>query len=127
MKLAQFGADGGDSKGREEYRGWELFRAESRTLGDKFDVAIELGHATPFPVTGIVLVCARAMAQRTVEGVVRGAEHDAYVPSPYDQITGMGMVDEEKGIDAAIQVQRISVRVCETGLRIDDMHQVRTV
>ena len=67
------------------------------------------------------------MAESTKEGVVHGAEYDADVSAPDDQISGLRMSDREKRRDSLVEVFGVCVRVWETGALVNGVDQMRTI
>ncbi len=104
-----------------------LFETEFCQRRSCFDVAVELGGSTQFPVPGVVFVRVRTMAQRAEEGAVLRAEHDADVPTPDDQVTRLRMLDLTELIDSTIQVRGIRVRIRKSRPLINGVNEVRAV
>jgi hypothetical protein len=79
------------------------------------------------PVGGRVGVYADAGAQGTEEGVLRGVDDDADVSGPGDQVAGLGVHDEVKFRNAAVEIGRADVGVRKAGTLINGVYKMRAI
>ena len=92
-----------------------------------FDVAIEAGFSAGGPVGALVVIDPGPCAHEAEEDVPRGADDNAGVAVPHDQIAGLRVTDALKALDSVVQIVGARVFIGEAGAFVDRVNQMRAV
>src|SRR5437868_8275283 len=79
------------------------------------------------PVRGVITLNSLSCPQRTVEGVLRGVDHDSDVTFPGDNVPGLRISNPFESVKACVQHRRRRVGVIETRSLVNGVHQVGAI
>jgi hypothetical protein len=80
--------------------------------------------AATLPVRGVIFLDQKSRAKCAVEGVLAGIDNDSRMSEPDYQISGLRLSDPTKLIGTDIEVAGGHVRVWESCLLVNCVHQV---
>ena len=95
--------------------------------GRILEVAIEAWPPASSPVRRCPIIDSGAGAQEAEEDVAGGLDHNAYVPMPGDQVSGLGLSNPLEIFYAIVQVRRAGVGIGKTRSLVNGMREMRAV